>query len=283
MCALDFAGLETVPGAMADELLESVRRETGLDQVYAGLSPGDAAAVGTDIAFDIFFVAVQQIAMSPGGSHLYVTSQGDRAVVVFERDVATGSPRVVQLVGDEVGGLPVSFENPLSTVAVSLNGQNAYLVDTGRESDGALFVFAREDTSGELSVVDVRRFREGELRDFSQPESVALSPDGGQVYVAHTGGPVMGILVFARAGDGALTAVQLESEEGIRPFFLVTSDDGKNVYSFVGDGPADRVLRTFSRNNAGQIQFVDSLLLRAGVSPGDLGLSPDGRHAYVVY
>ena len=113
--------------------------------------------------------------------------------------------------------------------------------------------------------------------------SPVLSPDGGQVYVAHTGLPIPGISVFARAGDGALTAVQLESEEGIRPFFLVTSDDGKNVYSFVGDGPADRVLRTFSRNNAGQIQFVDSLLLRSGASPGDLGLSPDGRHAYVVY
>jgi DNA-binding beta-propeller fold protein YncE len=196
-----------------------------------------------------------------------------------------------------------------TSAALSPDGRNLYLASWafdphGDRSDNYsdLAVFARDRTTGALRQLPGRSGCLGPStrggctagRALYGPESVVVSPDGRNVYVASSGG----LAVFARNGrTGALR--QLPGTAGairpLAPVALAVSPDGRNVYAVTSSNNREALV-VFRRNR------TSGALTRAGcvanpalkvsgctaapsfVGPAfcySLALSPDGRSLYV--
>ena len=157
----------------------------------------------------------EDVAISPDGRHVYVASYGSNAVAVFARARRTGELRQLPgrrgCVRHERGGscsTARALASPTS-IAISPDGANVYV--TAASSD-ALSVFARNRLTGRLRQLPgasgcVSQFPGGGClvgRSLNEPTSVAVSPDGGHVYVAGRRFP-SGVAVLTRAADGSLT------------------------------------------------------------------------------
>jgi DNA-binding beta-propeller fold protein YncE len=191
-----------------------------------------------------------------------------------------------------------------TSAALSPDGRNLYLASWafdphGDRSDNYsdLAVFARDRTTGALRQLGCLgpSTRGGCTagRGIYGPESVAVSPDGRNVYVASSGG----LAVFARdSRSGALR--QLAGSAGaLRQFSSVVvavSPDGRNVYAVTSSNDRE-ALFAFRRNPRGALTKVGCVanpgLKAAGCTAAasfvgpwfcySLALSPDGRSLYV--
>jgi 6-phosphogluconolactonase (cycloisomerase 2 family) len=219
-------------------------------------------------------------ALSPDGADLY--TGGQKAVVAhFRRDPSTGLLRFVEALRNGRAG--VQGLDGTQGITVSPDGLNVY---TASIDDTAISVFRRDPATGRLSFVEAEE-------DFgsiflSQPEKVAVSPDGAFVYATIFQGsvavyrrdPATGALTFSsRHGDDQGPADRLVGAEG-----LAISGDGSYVYvacSF------DDTVAVF-RRSAGdgtlsliQTVFDDAAGGQALAGADALALSPNGRHLYV--
>jgi DNA-binding beta-propeller fold protein YncE len=156
----------------------------------------------------------EDIVISPDGRHAYVASYGSNAVAVFARNRRTGY--LEQLPGrrgcvlHERGGSCTAaraLARP-AAIAVSPDGANVYVASAGSD---ALSVFARNSRTGALRQLPgasgCLSHRPGGGcavgRALNEPTSVAVSPDGAQVYVAGRRFP-SGVAVLSRRPDGSL-------------------------------------------------------------------------------
>ncbi|HUT09033.1 MAG TPA: beta-propeller fold lactonase family protein, partial [Thermoguttaceae bacterium] len=119
----------------------------------------------------------KDVAVSPDGCHVYVAGCFDDAVAVFRRDAVTGELVFVQVLKDGQGG--VEGLDQVNSVAVSPDGTHVYT--TGGQ-DSALTVFRRNAVTGELSFAQVLTRAEDGIEGLANVDSVAVSPDGNQVY-----------------------------------------------------------------------------------------------------
>jgi DNA-binding beta-propeller fold protein YncE len=162
------------------------------------------------------------VTVSPDGKNVYVASTTSQAVAMFTRDSITGG--LTQLKGkagcvSDTGSRGECAHGrglkQASSVAVSPDGRNVYVAAKG---SSAVAVFAREPARGVLTQLPgpagcvfpgLGCTPVGALRD---PMSIAVSPDGRNVYVSsksHQGA----LVVLAREkGDGRLT--QLPGKDG---------------------------------------------------------------------
>jgi 6-phosphogluconolactonase (cycloisomerase 2 family) len=115
--------------------------------------------------------------VSPDGSHLYVASQGDRAVAVFSRNATSGALTFVEMQKDGVGG--VDGLNGAISVTVSPDGKHLYIASI---SDDAVAVFSRNATSGALTFVEMQKDGVNSVDGLAFAVSVAVSPDGSHLY-----------------------------------------------------------------------------------------------------
>jgi DNA-binding beta-propeller fold protein YncE len=192
-----------------------------------------------------------------------------------------------------------------TSAALSPDGRNLYLASWafdphGDRSDNYsdVAVFARDRTTGALRQLGclgpTRRGSCTAGRALSGPESVAVSPDGRNVYVGSSGG----LAVFSRNGrTGALR--QLPGTAGAlrqpASAALAVSADGRNVYAVTASGDRE-ALRVFRRNRrSGALTrtgcVANPKLAGAGCAAAaslvgpwfcySLALSPDGRSLYV--
>jgi DNA-binding beta-propeller fold protein YncE len=214
------------------------------------------------------------------------------------------------IVGEAVAGCARSrgFRGA-GDVAVTPDGRFAYVASTG---SGAVAVFAREDGRGALRQL---RGQRGCVRDrassgcalargLSGPSSVAVSPDGRNVYVAASGSQAVGVFtrnprtgalrqlfgssgcVSRARGDGCTTGRSLP-----RPRDVVVSADGANVY-VAGEGGVAAFSRSVSQGGAltqlaGRAGCVshrgNGCTIVSGVADAvDLVESPSGRQLYVA-
>lgn len=227
---------------------------------------------------------VLALAVSADGRQVYAAGGNDDAVDVFQRDPATGTLTLSQVVKDGVGGVDgLAFA---SSLALSPDGAHLYVAGT---HDNAIVLFTRDATTGALTFVEAQKNGVAGVEGLSNASAVVVSPDGSHVYAA--GQHDDAIVVFKRnATTGWLTFVEVQRQgvDGVTgiagPLGLAVSPDGANVYVAGGDASA---VGAFRRDpGTGRLHQVDVEQEEAG----DFGLrgihgvtvSPDGSFVYGV-
>jgi DNA-binding beta-propeller fold protein YncE len=180
-----------------------------------------------------------------------------------------------------------------SSIALSPDGRNLYVASWafdphGDRSDNYsdLAVFARDRATGALRQLSclgpTTRGGCTAGRALYGPESVAVSPDGRNVYLASSGG----LAVFARdARSGALR--QLAGSAGalrhLSSVVVAVSPDGRNVYAVTSSNGREALV-VFRRSRSGALTRAGTVAASSFVGPWfcySLALSPDGRSLYV--
>jgi 6-phosphogluconolactonase (cycloisomerase 2 family) len=226
------------------------------------------------------------VAVSPDGENVYVSSVVDNAVTMFIRKDSTGALTFKQVLKDTDPGID-GLDWPES-IAVSLDGKHVYVAGY---DDDSVAVFNRKDTSGQLTFQQVVKDGDpGVSGGLDGARSVAVSPDGGHVYVAGYTDDAM--VVFDRnSSTGELALVEAVFGESIGACGLngvhsvVVSPNGQQVYAAAD---AEDAAVVFSRNTATGRLTCDSIVRdnSGGVDGLDgarsVAVSPDGRHVYVA-
>jgi DNA-binding beta-propeller fold protein YncE len=243
------------------------------------------------------------IAISPDGDSVYVTTQGSNAVATFAR-ASNGSltPQGCiedfssnQLCEDDGGNAP-GLEGA-SGVAVSPDGDNVYVASFlsdaiaifDRASNGTLTAQPCIQNTGREGCI----VRGGTTTDgLDGAYDVAVSPDGDSVYVVSYTGNTLAI--FDRAGDGSLTPAGCIDDDGgldtcstqapglDGPRSVTVSPDGDQVY--VGSFLDDAVV-TFTRAGDGGLTFAGCIQNTGGTDcTGTGGTTPglDGLSSVAV-
>ncbi len=161
--------------------------------------------------------AVRAVTVSPDGEHVYAASDGDRAVVAFDRDTETGRLEFLEATFGSDGGAEGLYTGP-NAITVSPDGENVYV-----GTSGAMVAFARDTTSGALS------FLENHFAGVYTGHSLAISPNGEAVYVFGSK-----LTVFLRhPTTGTLELIETESFPRY-PFYRslvgTLSPDGRHLY-----------------------------------------------------
>ena len=225
------------------------------------------------------------VVVSPGGKHVYVTGPNDDAIAVFSRDSLTGELTFVSLERqgfDNADGLDVARK-----VTISPDGAHVYV--TGAASN-AVAVFSRDAGTGDLTFVEVEKDGVGGVDGLLTAYGVTVSPDGQHVYV--TGNSDDALAVFSRnAVTGELTFVEFKQDgvgsvDGLNAAReVIVSPDGNHVYVA---GYDDDAVAVFSRNTmTGVLTFVE--VQQNGVASVDgldgvsgISISPDGNYVYTA-
>ena len=164
---------------------------------------------------------VQGVTVSPDGANVYTAAGESNAVVVFNRDAATGMLTFVEKQKDGQGG--VTGLSGAEWVTVSPNGAFVYAV---ADLDKALTVFSRDAATGKLTFVEKHKDGVGGVDGIQDAESVVVSPEGAHLYVAGDTDDAIG--AFGNlCGNGTLGAGE-QCDDGN----LVDGDCCSSVCSF---------------------------------------------------
>ena len=241
------------------------------------------------------------VAVSPDNKHVYVTGGDDETVVLFQRDLNTGalsSPTCYSGIGSPATCLG-SVSVPLGGaegIAVAPNGGQVYVA---AQADNAVVALTRNTSNGSLSAgpscfVQVAVSGCTTTTGLQAPREIAVSPDGGGVYVASATSDV--VKGFQRnSGDGTLTSVGQFGGVSL-PVGVAVSPDSKNVYAGAAEaGDANSPLvRTYTRNLGTSALTADGCVKDTGspatgctVAEGLAGVegvavSPDGLNVYAA-
>jgi DNA-binding beta-propeller fold protein YncE len=255
------------------------------------------------------------VAVSPDGASVYAVSQGDDAIVRFNRGAngALTPAGCIADAGDPAGcGAAAQGLDTAAGVAVSPDGASVYAVSA---TDSAIVRFDRaangalsnpsciEDIETNGSCDDVGA--SGEAQGLNGARSVAVSPDGASVYAVSDTDDA--IVRFDRAANGALSnpsciedieangscddvgasgeAQGLNFANGV-----ALSPDGASVYVV---GASDSAIARFDRVPSGALTpagCIDDVgdLAGCGVTAqglfgaADVTVSPDGASVYAV-
>ena len=226
------------------------------------------------------------VAISPDGKHLYVSSYSNSSVTIFERNISTG---LLSNIGNVVHGADgIGYMLAALGTDVSPDGKNVYVASP---SSNAIVSFSRDESTGLLSLID-EDYSGFTLEGFV---SVSVSPDGKTVY--GIAGQIDGIVDFSRDGTtGELTFLAEYSDtvynylgQGYSPtqspinnlafitagdFMFVTSTDDSSIASFSRN--TDTGALTFIGAVVDGVDGVDGI---EGAS--SLYLTPDNKHLYV--
>ncbi len=256
--------------------------------------------------------------VSPDGKNVYsVAVLGD--LVEYSRNSANGALTEIGCVtsgtescapSNASTGAP-GMANP-AAIALSPDGKNAYVITKG---GNALVEFSRSAETGlltEIGCVDEANVQCGshEAKGIANPYDVTVSPDGEDVYVTSfekesvaefsrnsaTGeltqlpspNNCISSLTTAETGCGVEKALGLEHVIG-----LVTTPDGKDLYTAAGGTEGKGAIAAFRREPGGALKQLEGgqgcistsdrecATALAINGPEDLVVSPDSRNVYV--
>ena len=227
---------------------------------------------------------VTGVAVSPDNKNVYVVNTG-RTLVVFSRETVAGRLTYVETQEDGVDG--VSGLLGANEVVVSPDNEHLY-VASGR--GGAVAVFGRDLATGELTFLEALvGSAGGSAADLAGTSGVAVSPDGGHVYLVTENSDKLHVMQ-RNTGTGALTYVEtltddVDGVDGLEGAESVTvSPDNKSVYAV----SIWETVVVFSRDpGTGALTYVETQEAGVGSVVGLLGayvvvVSPDGGHVYVA-
>lgn len=127
---------------------------------------------------------VVTLVLSSNGLYLYAAGRFSNAIAVFSRNVQTGALTQIQALFDGQGG--VDGLNGVTQLALSPDESSLY---ASGYFDGAVVAFDRAPATGLLTFVRQRSYEFGVTPDLGNVNGIAVSPDGGTVYVGQESGP----------------------------------------------------------------------------------------------
>lgn len=160
-----------------DSMLNTGNALVAFDRDIAGSLTFRAVYRNADIG-STGLVGAHSVTVSPDNKSVYVVSENDDALVVFDRDTTDGALILREIFKDNENGIDGLDKSQF--VAVSPNGQTVYVV--GR-NDNALTIFDRDPT-GALSFNKMLQDGQSGINGLGSPRALALSADNQSVYVA---------------------------------------------------------------------------------------------------
>ena len=294
------------------------RRNRATGQLVQAPGPGgcvaDSGAARCGLAVGL--AGVNSVAVSPDGSNVYATSVNSSSVTIFRRDQSNGA--LTQLPG--LAGCVARTATPDCTSATALDGPDVVAVShdgkdvyVGAFFGSAVLAFARNEATGALIQLSgssgcIAASNAGCASGLAlkQPEGLAISGDGNNVYVAAalsaaldvlTRNPATGALTQATDGSGCLTSTPLSgcrTGRALRGADAVTvSADDRNVYVSAGISQSIAIFNRASGSGTltqpvGAAGCVMNLVA-VGCAPGrklldpeGLVISPDGGNVYAT-
>ena len=196
---------------------------------------------------------VTGVTVSPDNRSVYVVNVW-KTVVVFSRNPDTGALTYVETqeegVGDVVGLLGARV------VVVSADSKHVYV---GTRRGGTVVVFGRDPATGALTFVETKVGTLGGVARLGNVYGLAVSPDGGHVYVATAANDMHGLK--RNPDTGAQTYLETVTDnvggvdglEGAQS--VAVSPDNMHVYVA---SLQDRAVAVFGRDPAtGALTFVE--------------------------
>ncbi len=219
------------------------------------------------------------LALSPDSKFLYVAGECDHSIAVFAR---VGANCVLSYTGVVKSPTP-GWRQP-NGLALSPDGAHLYV---SSQNDNAVGAFSRDATTGALTYIGVVQDGVDGADGLAYASAVAVSPDGGHVYVAGYEDHAIAILK-RNAGTGALTYVDKATESVTVPLHcpnaLAFSPDGGYLYATAFG--SESVVAFSVDDTTGALTVVDSARTLDGVDgldgANDVAVSPDGAHLYVA-
>jgi YVTN family beta-propeller protein len=213
------------------------------------------------------------LALSPDGSQVWVvdTTLSSPGGLLPTGSSGTGSVSVVSTSTDGVIGTVDVGDGPID-VAFSPDGRTAYVTDNGFLEPGSVSVV---DTAT-LGVVRTLAMPVQTSSSGSNPTSVAVSPDGKNVWVSEVSdlGATMGVAgatgtadsvsVFSAATGAPVATIPV----GAGPFFLALSRDGRDAYVADKLSCDVREIDTASFRVVGTVRWPVSAGCPFGLAPG---------------
>jgi 6-phosphogluconolactonase (cycloisomerase 2 family) len=198
--------------------------------------------------------SITGVTVSPDNKSVYAINVW-RTVVVFTRNSDTGELTYFETQEDGVGGVV----GLLGARVVTVSSDNEHLyVASGR--GGAVTVFEREPVTGALTFIEAKVATVGSSgADLRGASGVAVSPDGGHVYVVTEQSDKLHVL-SRNTDTGVLTYVETLTDnvggvDGLEgSLSVVVSPDNIHVYVV---GFYDNAVAVFSRDpSSGALTFV---------------------------
>ena len=274
----------------------------------------DGGVAGCGLAVGL--VSPNSVAVSPDGNNVYATAANSSSVAIFQRNQTTGA--LTQLPGPAgcvaktatSGCTSATALSGPDVVVVSPDGKNVYV---GAFFGDAVVAFARNGSTGALTQLPgssgcIAASTAGCASGLAlnQPEGMAISGDGTNVYVAAalsaavdvlTRNPATGALTQPTDGTGCLTSTSLTGCGTGRALrgadAVVVSADGRNVYVTAGISQSIAMFnRASGSGTLTQPVYASGCVMRVvafGCGPGrklldpeGLVVSPDGANLYAT-
>ena len=228
------------------------------------------------------------IAISPDGLQVFVTSTGDESLTVFDRNTNTGLLTFNKIYRDDDSSYDyIDGLNSPSAVVVSPDNKQVFMTSAG---DDTLTIFDRDASSGSLTLNTYFKDEFGGVSTLNGPSDVAISEDGTSIFV--TSWYDDALTEFSRdASSGIISYKQAfkDLENGITglnyPWSVAISPDGKFV---LVPSYADNSLAVFSRDTeTGAVQqlttFTNGVNGIIGLNDAiHVSVSSDSKQAFVI-
>lgn len=227
------------------------------------------------------------VAVSPDSLHVYAVGSADKAVVLFDRDSATGNLTYVTAYFDTSAAGTIPGLNGPRRLKLSRDGLHLYVPCSNSD---AIVVFGRNLTDGTLTHVQTLTEGVAGTIGINGTEDLEVTQDGNFLYAI--GGSSDALCTFSRnTSTGMLTQLQVISDttagiDGLNSASgMALSPDQKTIYV---SAQIDDAISVFSRDvNTGMVTFEEVWLNGVfGVdglnSAYDVDVSPDNMHVYSI-
>lgn len=191
---------------------------------------------------------IRSLAFSPDGGYLYTAARSDSAVAVFRRDAASGTLTFLAMQRDNLDGTQGLY----GVRGIALDPEGTCLYAAGHYDD-AVAVFAADGQTGLLSYLEMYSDTDTGVDGLNGANAVAVSPDGGHVYVA--GYYDNAVAAFIRdTATGRLTFEEMLQDgaggvDGLNGVSrLAVSPDGRHLYAAGENDSAIAVFRAVTDN-----------------------------------
>ncbi len=217
------------------------------------------------------------LAISPDGKFLYVTSSFKGTVALFERSIETGLLNFITTFNDNDNN--IQWFNNVFALDITANGKFIYFTT----NDGEILAYSRDTVTGYITYLQV--IHELDPGGLLWPESVRLSNDNNFLYVSATVFENAVSVFKVNEETGLLTFVQkkVNGESPPASIAIEISHDDAFLYLL-----SESRLSVFSRNKQdGTLTFKEDITNKAGRTQGmsgsySLTVSPDDKNIYTI-